>query len=139
MMQIPIGAKIGTPGPEPTIHEGIFAGYDRNGIPLVIENSKIHGEVVVSSLQEFCGGGDWWVIENPPQGMENAIVNRAFSLVGKKYSASYNCQHFASEVYTGEPSSWQLREVGAVAAALGFILWAGQKPARKARKKGSDR
>lgn len=127
------GARIATPGPAGTQHEGIF-GMDPRGVPFVVENSKVHGRVVVSTLDEFSGRGNWEFVELAPAGSEDVIVGRALALQGKPYHVTgYNCQHFVSEVYTGEPASWQLREVGLVAGLVAFAAWA--TPEKKVRRK----
>jgi hypothetical protein len=108
-----VGAIIATFGPLDTTHEGIVYGADIWRNILVIENSKQKGEVSISYLWEFCGDGGWWVKQFAPRGREGEIINRALSLLGRKYHLTdYNCQHFASEVYTGIPRSWELARAG---------------------------
>lgn len=124
------GAKITTPGPMGTIHEGILAGYDANKNPWVIENSKVYGQVVYRPMQ---AGEKWQVVKPAPHGYEDVIINRALALCGKKYDVTaYNCQHFVSEVYTGMPASWQLNHIGIVLGLVTVAALLGQEtPAKK--------
>jgi len=112
-MKLAIGAIIQTPGPWHTTHEGIVYGTDVFGDTLVIENSKQKGQVSISTLEEFCGGGQYWIKQYAPAGRAGEVISRALSLLGRQYHLTdYNCQHFTSEAYTGEPRSWELAQSG---------------------------
>jgi len=126
------GAILATPGPIRTRHEGIFIGVDMYQGPLVIENSKIKGEVSISTLQQFSGSGQWEVVHLAPEGYESEIVNRAFALLGKPYHLTgYNCQHFVAEVYEGVPSSWQLNGIVAGLGLVALVVAAAQSDRRR--------
>jgi hypothetical protein len=114
-------------GPADTQHEGIFVGYDLRGVAWVIENSKQHGQVIIRRMQ---AGANWSVIELVPQGSEEVIISRALSLLGKPYHVTaYNCQHFVSEFYTGEPASWQLGQFVLLGGLAALAVW--PKPHKK--------
>jgi hypothetical protein len=133
-MQQPKGARIATPGPAGTIHEGIL-DYDAQGRPWVIENSKLSGQVVYRPI----GAGEGWrLVEVAPQGQESLIVMRALALRGKRYDvATYNCQHFVSEVYSGEPTSWQLPQYLFTAGLALLAVLPEQGQRKRASKKGN--
>ena len=125
------GAIIRTPGPAGTIHEGIVYGADRSGTDFMIENSKVCGQVVISTLQEFCGGGSWEIVQPAPAGLEDQIISRALNLRGRPYDViDYNCQHFVSEVYTGSPSSWQLPQFGLLVGLIALAILPGSSKRR---------
>jgi hypothetical protein len=122
------GAKLATPGPAGTQHEGIGC-YDPQGNPWVIENSKLHGKVV---CRPILAGENWQIIESASQGFEDVMVHRALALQNKPYHVTaYNCQHFASEVYTGEATSWQLGQIASVLGVAALAVYLNQSPAKK--------
>jgi hypothetical protein len=107
-------------------HVGIYVGrrFSDERIDGVIHNDKFGG-VVVSTLADFsCGAAVQ--LHKPATGdyfEREAIVERAFSLIGQKFDLlKFNCEHAANWAQTGKSESPQLR--GAIALAALFCGFA---------------
>jgi hypothetical protein len=100
-------------------HHGIFVGFHR-GNYLVAENNTPKGVRYVT-YDQFLNGNKLLRFE-PFSGSEsqrNQIIPFINSKIGTVYNLfSYNCEHFASEVLTGKPTSKQV-EIG---VGLGVLL-----------------
>lgn len=108
------------------MHHGIFVGY-HNGQCLVAENNTPNGVAYVT-CDQFLDGQQLTQVE-PFRGNEyqrsevipfiNSRLNTPYDLL------RYNCEHFATEVQTGQPKSNQVLIGGLVALGLlGFATLA---------------
>jgi hypothetical protein len=84
----------------------------------MVHNSKRGGGVCEVSLEEFSGGNPVFLNRRAPSPeYAEAVVSRAYSLLGKPYNAVFhNCEHFTTWAFTGVPKSEQLQALGWIAA-----------------------
>lgn len=116
------GDVIERPGPWPTQHRGIFAGWDGYGRGIVIHNPK-GGCVKYDLLEAFAAGQQVRRIEQPSWTTyeRNLIVARAHSQLNKPYDMlNFNCEHLVTYALGGVTSSPQLQ-----AASVGLALLVG--------------
>lgn len=103
-------------------HVGIYVGPTWDGRD-VIHNAK-GGCVELISLSEFANGAPVYRRIAAPDDyfQQQAIVERAMSLIGKKYDLiKFNCEHFATLAQTGRAASPQLAGL-ALLGILGVFL-----------------
>lgn len=102
-------------------HFGIFLGFSPDGTGWVVHTRAEEG-VVVTTLEEFCRGRQFEVVDIPNSFEHGGIVvERARSQVGQPFSLfSGNCEHFVSWAFYGTAVSPQLKDyaIGAGLAAL---------------------
>lgn len=91
----------------PFTHVGIFAGWDARGIPVVISNSRRRGFAAEETLDEFALGRPVFNRGNRGHLPGDAIVARAYALLGKPWSVGYNCEDFVAEASGELPTSPQ--------------------------------
>jgi hypothetical protein len=125
-MMLELGDVIERPGPWPTKHRGIFAGWNDRGQQSVIHNPK-GGCVKYDTLEVFANGQRVTRINQPARTAleRNLILARAQSQLGKPYDIlNFNCDHLVTYALAGVPSSPQLQlAVGVLAlVGIGFAL-----------------
>jgi hypothetical protein len=121
-MMLERGDVIERPGPWPTQHRGIFAGWDGYGRGWVIHNPK-GGCVKYDLLEDFAERQQVKRIEQRTRTAyeRNLIVARAHSQLNKPYDIlNFNCEHLVTYALGGVSSSPQLQ-----AATVGLALVVG--------------
>lgn len=103
-------------------HHGIVDCRGRGGAK-VIHASKDLGLVIVSSLREFSGGQQIYLVTKAARGEGFEIAKKARDMIGEEYSVlGLNCEHVAYGASHGEEESPQLQkffaQVGGIAAGL---------------------
>ena len=105
-------------------HYGIVVQSHPLNTVIVAHNSKDRG-VELARLEAFSGGG-CVVLESRVAGgpeTRREVVARALTYVGKGYDLlNFNCEHYASLVQSGRPSSPQLAAIGFAALAVAAIV-----------------
>lgn len=100
-------------------HAGIYLGKGR-----VLHNSP-DGNVEICALEEYANGKAIKVVlSHLSEEKKNELFNQAEQLIkkAKKYGLlANNCEHLASTVLHGKPSSEQLRAAG-LGAVAGLLL-----------------
>lgn len=102
-------------------HHGIFVGF-HNGNYMVAENNTPHGVRYVT-YDQFLNGQQLIRVEpfNGSEYRRSQIIPFINSKVGTSYNLiNYNCEHFASDVQTGKPVSYQVVTAGVLGLALAF-------------------
>jgi hypothetical protein len=107
-------------------HHGIIDCRGRGGIK-VIHASKEIGLVAVSSLREFSGGQQIYLVRRAARGEGFEIAKRARDMIGEEYCVlGLNCEHVAYGASHGEEESPQLQsffaQLGGIAAGLAFSV-----------------
>ncbi len=109
-------------------HHALYIGYDHNGTHLIIHNDINRG-VSLISVDDFFS-----VVRKvnriiPFKGnnaKRKAIVQRSLARIGRPYNLiNYNCEHFITEIKSGNPRSRQVENtfVGVLAALfIGAII-----------------
>src|SRR5579859_2310136 len=126
-MMLERGDVIERPGPWPTQHRGIFAGWDGYGRGWVIHNPK-GGCVKYDLLEDFAERQQFKRIEQPTRTVyeRNLIVARAHSQLNKPYDIlNFNCEHLVTYALGGAASSPQLQAVTvclALVVGLGMVF-----------------
>ena len=96
-----------------TKHHSIYLGMDESGNEWISENHKFHGVRLVKASDFFKSARSYAVepfTGSYPERME--AVRRALTLLKKPYDLfSYNCEHYASYVQTGNAISYQVENV----------------------------
>ncbi|PYV19491.1 MAG: hypothetical protein DMG21_01405 [Acidobacteria bacterium] len=108
-----------TPGILPD-HLGIAGRRRLHGVQEVIHSRPPFG-VQVTTLEEFAKGRHVEAVclpDSPEHGQE--VLARAYSQIGRPWTLTGNCEHFASWAFSGGPDSPQLREY--IAGACAFVL-----------------
>jgi hypothetical protein len=105
------------------IHVGIASDcYDENGFPYIISNTRRMGGVTEEPQLAFANDREPYLVSEPQEGSA-AILARARELLGRPYDvATYNCEHFVTEVMGDGSKSPQLRVVGAVGGLAAAVL-----------------
>lgn len=120
IVDLRIGDKLRVRDARGFFHYGVVVDPDRLGMTVVAHNSKDRGVELVP-LGAFARGGHV-VVESRVDGrlaVQQTVVARALAHLGKGYDLlNFNCEHYASLVQTGRPSSPQLALVGLVTIVL---------------------
>jgi hypothetical protein len=91
---------------------GVFVGYF-NKIPIVVSLSDVGYRE--QSLQEFVGGGSWWITPSDENLNTQDLLRNARWRGYRRYdSGTWNCEHFACAVQGRKPESPQAAVTGAV-------------------------
>ncbi len=105
-------------------HYAIYLGYDYQGNHYICENAAGHG-VKLTTVADF--------FTEYPQILKvvkftgtvhqrKALVQNALSMLGQPYDLlNYNCEHFASHITSGKPSSSQVQTALGV-LGLGLLI-----------------
>lgn len=105
-------------------HHAVYLGADSKGTDWIIENNVSDGVRLVTAEKFFSFTHQINNI-NRFRGSNTerkALVQRALLTVGKPYNLiNYNCQHFTSELLTGEPKSYQVNNT-VVALIATFLI-----------------
>lgn len=104
-------------------HHAVYIGADINGNDWIIENNVTDGVRIITAEKFFSLAEQINKINRfPGSNIERkALVQRALLTVGKPYNLiNYNCQHFTSELLTGEPKSYQINNT--VVALIAIFL-----------------
>lgn len=108
-------------------HHGIFVRF-YNGICMVAENNTPHGVRYVT-FDRFLNGQQLTKVI-PFKGTEHQreqIIPFIESKLGTSYDLlTYNCEHFASHVQTGQPVSKQV-EMGIFGGIVALVLYASTR------------
>ncbi|SKB64057.1 lecithin retinol acyltransferase family protein [Daejeonella lutea] len=102
-------------------HFAIYLGKDSQGNEFVAENHWINGVTITLATRYFSSVKRIVRIErfSGSELERTKALQRAFNLAGKPYNLiTYNCEHFATEVQKGKPSSNQVTNF-----AVLFILF----------------
>lgn len=105
-------------------HYAIYLGIDANGIEWITENHKFNNVQIITAHQYFSTVKKIDRIEKFKGTFSDRqlLINRAIKLSGKKYDfVFYNCEHFATEILTGESESKQITNLVAGLFALLII------------------
>lgn len=105
-----------------TKHFAIYLGWDHQGTEWIIENKKgqavrlvnaseFFGQVIkIDRIQKYTGNNT----------DRRKLVERALSKIGQPYNLiNYNCEHFVTEVTTGQAVSRQVQN----AVGLGISIF----------------
>ncbi|MCS7305036.1 MAG: lecithin retinol acyltransferase family protein [Thermoguttaceae bacterium] len=89
-------------------HHGIYIGDGQ-----VVHLTKEKGQVVQSSLKEFCDGRPLMVVDYEHSDDPSTVVSRAVSRIGQKEYNLFagNCEHFATWCKTGQAKSLQVESL----------------------------
>lgn len=120
-LHLRLGDKLSVPGRAAT-HYMIFAGWNANGVALVLHNAK--GECVqYGGLHEVCGAEQVTIRRRAQPGKGHDVVARALTYFGQPYRLlNFNCEHFAAAAH-GEPiESKQVQGAVGMAVVLGIII-----------------
>ena len=86
----------------------------------VMHNSKVAGRVEVNDVQYT--PEDIILLVYSSDYSTDEIIRRASEWIGREYNLlSYNCEHFATEVRTGEGQSRQVQNAAVAAAILAAV------------------
>lgn len=101
-------------------HLGIvlYEGTDQK----IIHNTPKLGGVVVTSVEEFCGGEEFYIMKHETSLPLWRIAENARALSGKRWSLFYNCQHFVEEACGRKPFSYQLNQLTLLLFASSLLL-----------------
>lgn len=127
-MELSLGDKLKVPKDLVIDHVGIFVGAVRLADGTIVEravvhNSKVHGSVVLDTVEGFAVNGRVEIVQRAIPGTEHDVVQRALALLGRAYDLTdFNCEHAANLAQTGVASSPQL---SGWAFAAGALLFAG--------------
>lgn len=111
----------------PFRHVGIVTDRWRNGMPMVISNSRRRGCVTEESWAEFTQGNPERVDATPSCLPATEVLANARRELGRRYDIlKFNCEHFVRRAHGVAEESPQLQAV-VVAACLvvGFCLLLG--------------
>ena len=108
-------------------HAGVELKFDQ-GEPLVLHTNP-ENNTHISTIEEFLAGEA--IVRRTTISATQAIADRIKKRLStkSKYSLTDNCEHLASEVLTGKPTSAQLK-TSLTVSALGTALVACKKTNR---------
>jgi hypothetical protein len=105
-------------------HEGIYVGQGAFHGRDVVHNDK-GGGVVLTTFAEFSRGSPVYLSKRVTENyfQQQAIANRAFSLIGRKFDLfTFNCEHAANLAQRGRQESPQLQGVLFLLAFMSLVL-----------------
>jgi len=108
-----------------TKHYAVYLGMDANGIEWIAENHKFSNVHIITATEYFQKAKSIDRIKkfDGSESERRSAVERALNLAGKPYNlVLYNCEHYASEVWSGKAESKQVRN--ALFSVFGFLFLA---------------